>query len=61
MPGALRVLRGKRPPAGAPVAADGVPSMPRDLSRVERSAWRELVAELQTVPGLLARCDRGVL
>jgi P27 family predicted phage terminase small subunit len=61
MPGALRVLTGKRAKRGEPAAVTGEPTMPADLSREERAAWRQLIRELQTVPGLLARADRGVL
>jgi P27 family predicted phage terminase small subunit len=61
MPAALRVLRGKRVAKGTPIAAVGLPRIPRDLSREERAAWRQLTTEMLTVPGLLARADRGVL
>jgi P27 family predicted phage terminase small subunit len=61
MPAALRVLRGKRVAKGTPAADTGEPTIPADLSREERAAWRQLVREMQTVRGLLARADRGVL
>ena len=53
MPTALRMLAGKRVKRGVPEAVSGEPRKPRDLSRIERAAWRQLVMELQTVPGLL--------
>jgi phage terminase small subunit len=64
LPAALLVLRGsnravtvRNPPAVGPGEA---PRMPKGLSPDERACWRGLMRELGTVPGLLARADRGV-
>jgi P27 family predicted phage terminase small subunit len=35
--------------------------MPEGFSAEERACWQGLVRELESVPGLLARADRGVL
>lgn len=61
-PTALKVLRGaKRRNRSEPTPPSGEPMMPADLSPAEIAAWRAVVAELQTVPGLLTVADRGVL
>ena len=60
MPKALRLLRnlpnGSRHPA--PAMSDP-PAMPDGLTTIEQDAWRGLMAELQAVPGLVSRADRG--
>ena len=62
MPSALRVLRGARPPkVREPKPARGRPKTPADLSETERAAWLEVVRELERVPGLCTRADRGVI
>ena len=35
--------------------------MPADLGETERAAWREVVRQAASVPGLLTKADRGVL
>jgi P27 family predicted phage terminase small subunit len=61
-PTALKVLRGsKRVNKREPKPAAGRPTIPRDLSPLERAAWREVVMQLETVPGLLTKADRGIL
>ncbi len=35
--------------------------MPEGFSDAEQACWRGIVAELQTVPGLLAAANRGVI
>lgn len=62
-PQALRLLRG---PGGTtrtpgPVPPADPPAMPAGLSEGEQTCWTGLLAELSTVPGLLARADRGVI
>jgi P27 family predicted phage terminase small subunit len=62
VPSALRVLRGSRQPkVREPKPATGRPKPPADLSPPERAAWLEVVRELELVPGLLSKADRGVL
>src|SRR4051812_28144727 len=60
-PHALRVLRGTVASTSAPGARGEAPAMPEGLSEAERACWHGIVAELQTVPGLLAAADRGVM
>jgi P27 family predicted phage terminase small subunit len=58
----LRVLRGARPPkVREPKPTTGRPKTPADLSETERAAWLEVVRELERVPGLCTRADRGVV
>jgi phage terminase small subunit len=59
MPAALRLLRGQgvRNPPQVPGEA---PTMPSGLSDAEITCWQGLMEELQTVPGLVSRADRGV-
>jgi P27 family predicted phage terminase small subunit len=62
VPSALRVLRGARPPkVREPKPARGRPKTPADLSETEHAAWLEVVRELERVPGLCTRADRGVV
>lgn len=62
LPTALKVLRGsKRINTREPAAGDGEPVQPADFNEAERAAWAETIAEMQTVPGLVKRADRGVL
>lgn len=62
VPKALRLLR-NAPPATRhpPAAASDPPVMPSGLSADEQMSWRTLIAELETVPGLVARADRGIV
>ncbi len=62
-PKALRVLRHptatSRSPA--PVAAADPPTLPPDLSVEEQASWVRIIGEMGSIPGLLARADRGVI
>src|SRR5687768_7972217 len=62
IPKAIRLLRNL--PAGARIPRPAVsdpPVMPAGLSDDEAACWRGLVEELEAVPGLLTRADRGVV
>lgn len=63
LPKALKLLRHPVPVTRHPAAivCDDPPTMPDGLSRDEEACWQGLVAEMATVPGLLARADRGAL
>jgi P27 family predicted phage terminase small subunit len=62
IPSALKVLRGsRRVNRNEPIPPNGEPNPPADLAPAEFEAWRGVVGELQTVPGLLTLADRGVL
>lgn len=62
VPTALKVLRGSRiRNRREPRAAAGRPALPADLGPLERAAWWETVRQLEVVPNLLTRADRGVL
>ena len=63
MPNALRLMRGLSPATRTPgpVLHADPPIMPAGLSDEEQACWTGLLAELGTVPGLLARADRGVI
>jgi phage terminase small subunit len=63
MPKALRLLRGPAPTVSrttASVARTERPAMPDGLSELEQACWLALMTELETVPGLVSRADRGV-
>lgn len=62
MPKALRLLRRAGVSGGQPgtVLACSEPTMPANLSPDEQAAWRGLLSELATVPGLVSQADRGV-
>ena len=61
-PKVLRVLRNAPAATRHPAAAaSDPPTMPVALSAEEQVCWRSLIAELETVPGLVARADRGVV
>jgi P27 family predicted phage terminase small subunit len=63
LPKALRLLRNAPPTTRHPatVLAADPPTMPAGLSAAEETCWHGLLAEMSSVPGLLARADRGVL
>jgi len=62
LPRALKVLRGARiTNTQEPTSRHGRPTPPADLGDSERAAWRETVAQLEQVPGLLTRAERGVV
>lgn len=63
LPRALRLLGRSTaavPRQSSPVTVADVPTMPEGLNEAEQAAWNGLLRELDTVPGLASRADRGV-